>query len=215
MNSIQIEIKNCNNIDSAVILLAQRKLNIKFAPNGTGKSTIAKAMLLGAKGDQNLLNDLMPFKLRKDNPESKQPEVMGAEALRNIMCFNEECVSKFVYKPEELLSNSFDILIRTDAYKQKEQEIEALVSNIKQLFFGNQELETLIATLKEMGRAFKLSKTRLDKKSTGMKGLSVGNKIQHIPLGLESYTPFIQSQNSVNWIDWHTKGVKLPCTLAK
>jgi len=52
MSSIQIEVKNCNNLDSAVISLAQQKLNIKFAPNGTGKSTIAKAVLLGAKGDQ-------------------------------------------------------------------------------------------------------------------------------------------------------------------
>ena len=206
MSSIQIEVKNCNNIDSAVISLAKQKLNIKFAPNGTGKSTIARAVLLGLKGDQSLLSELMPFKLRKENPENKQPEVKGAEALKNIMCFNEEYVSQFVFKPNELLSNSFDIFIRTDAYKQRAQEIEELVSNIKQLFSGNMELESLIATLNEMGGAFKLSKTGLDKKSTGMKGLLAGNKIQHIPPGLESYTPFIQSQNSVGWIDWQTKG---------
>ncbi|PTQ77575.1 AAA domain-containing protein [Nitrosomonas oligotropha] len=205
MSEIQIEIKNCNNIDFAVISLEERKLNIKFAPNGTGKSTIARAMLLGLK-EESTLSELMPFKLRKENPENKQPKVKGAEALKSIMCFNEEYVSQFVFKPEELISNSFDILIRTDAYKQKEQEIEELVRNIKQLFSGNQELESLIVTLKEMGNAFKLSKTGLDKKSTGMRGLSAGNKIEHVPAGLESYTPFIQSQNSVNWIDWQTKG---------
>lgn len=203
---MNIEIKNCNNIDSAKITLDENKLNIKFAPNGTGKSTIARAVLLGAKGDQDLLKELMPFKLRKDNPESKQPEVIGAEALQNIMCFNEEYVSQFVFRPDELLSNSFDIFIRTDAYKQKEQEIEELVRNIKQLFSGNQELEALITTLKEMGNAFKITKSGLSKSSTGMKGLSAGNKIKHVPAGLESYTPFIQSQNSVGWIDWQTKG---------
>ncbi|MCA9473220.1 MAG: hypothetical protein KC594_14260, partial [Nitrospira sp.] len=96
--------------------------------------------------------------------------------------------------------------IRTDAYKQREQEIEDLVRNIKELLSGNQKLEALITTLKEMGNAFKLSKTGLDKKSTGMRGLSAGNKIKHVPAGLEPYTPFIQSQNSVNWIDWQTKG---------
>lgn len=205
MSAIQIEIKNCNNIDLAVISLEERKLNIKFASNGTGKSTIARAMLLGLK-EGSLLSELVPFKLRKENPENKQPEVGGAAALKSIMCFNEEYVSQFVFKPDELLSNSFDIFIRTDTYKQKEQEIEKLVQDIKQLFSDNQELEALIATLKEMGNAFKLSKTGLDKKSTGMKGLSVGNKIHHVPPGLESYTPFIQSQNSVGWIDWQTKG---------
>jgi ABC-type Mn2+/Zn2+ transport system ATPase subunit len=206
MSTIRIEVKNCNNLDLAVISLNQQKLNIKFAPNGTGKSTIARAVLIGAKEDQNILNELMPFKLRKENPENKQPEVKGAEALKNIMCFNEEYISQFVFKPDELLSNSFDIFIRTDTYKQREQEIEELVSNIKQLFSGNQELEALIFTLKEMGSAFKLSKKGLDRKSTGMRGLSAGNKIKHVPAGLESYTPFIQSKNSVGWIDWQTKG---------
>jgi len=206
MSTIQLKIKNCNNIESAEITLATGKLNIKFAPNGTGKSTIARAVFLGASADQSLLSELMPFKHRKDNPDKAKPEVNGAGALKNIMCFNEDYVSQFVFKADELLSNSFDILIRTDAYKQKEQEIEELVRNIKELFSGNQELETLISTLKEMGNAFKLSKTGLDRKSSGMKGLSSGNKIQHVPPGLESYTPFIHSKNSVDWIDWQTKG---------
>lgn len=206
MASIKIDIKNCNNLDLASISLARQKLNIKFAPNGTGKSTIAKAVLLGAKEDQSLLDELMPFKLRKDNPENQKPEINGAEVLKNIMCFNEEYVNQFVFRPDELLSNSFDIFIKTDAYKQREQEIEGLVSNIKQLFSENQEFESLIDTLKEMGNAFKLSKTGLSKASTGMKGLSSGNKIKHVPAGLESYTSFIQSNNCVGWIDWQTKG---------
>lgn len=94
MTLIGIEVKNCNNLDYAAILLAPQKLNIKFAPNGIGKSTIARAMLLGAKGDENLLNELMPFKLRKENHGNKRPEVNGAETLKNIMCFNEGYVSQ-------------------------------------------------------------------------------------------------------------------------
>lgn len=207
MSLIQIEVKNCNNIDAAVISLTEQKLNIKFAPNGTGKSTIARAVLLSREANQNRLNEeLMPFKFRKENSENKQPEVKGAEKFKNIMCFNEGYVSQFVYKPNELLSNSFNILIRTDAYKQREQEIEDLVHRIKQLFIKNSELEALLDNLKEMGDAFKLSKSGLSKSSTGMKALSAGNKIQNVPAGLESYTPFIQCQNGVGWIDWQTKG---------
>ncbi|MCK5680959.1 AAA family ATPase [bacterium] len=203
---MNIEISNCNNIDSTVITLSEKKLNIKFAPNGTGKSTIAKAIILGAEEDSSSLSELMPFKLRGSNPENKQPEIIGVENLNNVMCFNEEYVSQFVFKQDELLNNSFDIFIRTEAYKEKEREIEDLISEIKQLFSDNQELETLISTLKEMGAAFKLTKTGISKSSIGMKGLAGGNKIQHIPSGLEAYQPFIQSQNSVGWVDWQTKG---------
>lgn len=203
---MEIEIKYCNNIDLANITLAEHKLNIKFAPNGTGKSTIANAIIRGKTEDTSLLNDLMPFKLRDSNPDNKKPEITGADNIKKIMCFNEDYVTQFVFKQDELLSNSFDVFIRTDAYKEKEQEIEELVVVIRQLFLGNQDLETLIATLREMGDAFKLSKLGISKSSIGMKGLAGGNKIHHIPLGLEAFRPFIQSQNSVGWIDWQTKG---------
>jgi energy-coupling factor transporter ATP-binding protein EcfA2 len=202
---MNIEIMNCNNIDTANISMVENKLNIKFAPNGTGKSTIARAIVLGAVEGSNL-NELLPFKLRDSNPNNRKPEITGLNNLHNVMCFNEEYVSQFVFKQDELLNNSFEIFIRTDAYTQKEQEIEDIVAEIKQLFTGNQELEALIDTLKEMGGSFKLTKSGISKSSTGMKGLAGGNKIKHIPAGLESYQPFIQSQNSVGWIDWQTKG---------
>jgi len=67
---MNIEIKNCNNIDSANIFLTENKLNIKFAPNGTGKSTIARAIILGTTKGSNL-DELMPFKLRDSTPEGK------------------------------------------------------------------------------------------------------------------------------------------------
>lgn len=200
-----IKIKNCNNIDSAAISITEKKLNIKFAPNGTGKSTIARAFILGTAEKPDLKN-LMPFKLKKDNPENKKPEVIGLDNIKHVMCFNEEYVTQFVFKPRELLSNSFDILIKSDAYRQKEQEIEELIAEIKKLFVDNKDLETLISTLKEMGDAFKLSKSGISKASSGMKGLAGGNKIQHIPVGLESYQPFIQSEQSVYWVEWLTNG---------
>ena len=203
---MNIMIRNCNNIDFAQIELTEDRLNIKFAPNGTGKSTIAKAIKLDTAKDGSSLNELMPFKLRDTNPDDKKPEVVGIEDIQSVMSFNEDYVSQFIFKQDELINNSFDIFIRNESYKQTEDEIEGLVSAIKELFIDNQELETLISTLKELGGAFKITKTGLSKVSTGMKGLLGGNKIQHIPSGLEAYKPFIQGQNSVGWIDWQTKG---------
>ncbi|MCB2188517.1 MAG: AAA family ATPase [Deltaproteobacteria bacterium] len=202
---MDIEIKNCNNIDSAKITIDERKLNIKYAPNGTGKSTIAKAIVRGTAEGSNL-KELLPFKLRNSNPNNLIPEISGVDSVRNSMCFNEDYVSQFVFKPAELLRDSFDVFIRTDIYRQIEQDIEKLIEEIKGLFLDNQELETLIANLKELAEAFKLTKSGISKASLGMKGLARGNNIQHIPAGLEAYRPFIQSRNSVGWVDWQTKG---------
>ena len=203
---MHIEITNCNNIDTANLEISENKLNIKFAPNGTGKSTIAKAIMNCA--DDVKLADLMPFKLRKENPESLIPQIQCSEDIGNVMCFNEAYVNQFTFQSDELVSNSFDIFIRTEAYIATEQEIEIIVKDIKALFTDNVELDSLIANLNELGSAFKLTKTGISKASTGMKGLAKGNKIEHIPAGLEVYQSFIRSSNNVGWIDWQTKGVK-------
>jgi energy-coupling factor transporter ATP-binding protein EcfA2 len=203
---MHIEISNCNNIDKAHLGINKNKLNIKFAPNGTGKSTIAKAIMYRA--DDEKLANLLPFKLRKENIESLKPQIRCSEDIDNVMCFNEAYVSQFTFQSDELVNNSFDIFIRTDAYKATEQEIEVIVKDIKMLFTDNVELDTLIANLNELGSAFKLTKTGISKASTGMKGLAGGNKIEHIPEGLEVYQSFIRSSNNVSWIDWQTKGVK-------
>lgn len=42
---LKITIENCNSIDLADIILLNGSLNIKYGPNGIGKSTIAKAMM--------------------------------------------------------------------------------------------------------------------------------------------------------------------------
>ena len=204
--NVKILISNCNNIDTANLAIEKGKLNIKFAPNGTGKSTIAKALKFNA--DEGQLAELMPFKLRMENPESLKPQVRITEDLNAVMCFNEEYVSQFTFQSDELLSNSFNILIRNEAYIETEKEIESIVKDLKISLSNNLELDTLIANLKELGAAFKLTKKGISKASAGMKGLSSGNKIKHIPVGLEAYKSFIRSSNNVSWIDWQIKGQK-------
>ncbi|OEE60785.1 AAA family ATPase [Enterovibrio norvegicus] len=203
---MKITIENCNSIDLADIALKAGKLNIKFAPNGTGKSTIAKAITLHSQKDT--LDSLMPFKLKTDNPNSKKPIVTTDVEIKSVMCFNEEYVRQFTFQSDELVSNSFDIFIRTDAYNLVEKEIEDIVKEINGLFDGNESLEAFISNLNELGAAFTLTKSGISQKSAGMKGLSQGNKLLHIPEGLEIYKPFISSSHNVAWIDWQTKGAQ-------
>ena len=201
-----VDISHCNNINNARITISENKLNIKFAPNGTGKSTISRAIMHSVTQDAAGLDNLLPFKFRASNPENFQPTVTGAEHIQDVMCFDEKYVSQFTFQPDELISNSFDIFIKTEAYSQTEREIESIVIAIRQEFSDNAELELFIAHLQELSGAFKLTNKGLSKASTGMKGLAGGNKLQHIPAGLEPYQPFIQSTRNVEWIDWQTKG---------
>ncbi|MCF7817767.1 MAG: hypothetical protein K9M54_07780 [Kiritimatiellales bacterium] len=47
---MKINVLNCNNINQGSIEIRENRLNIKYAMNGTGKSTIAKAIYLSSTG---------------------------------------------------------------------------------------------------------------------------------------------------------------------
>lgn len=63
MSTHTIEIKNCNSIEKAEISIHKRTLNIKYGPNGLGKSSIARAIFSAVASDGTLQN-LKPFKYR-------------------------------------------------------------------------------------------------------------------------------------------------------
>lgn len=206
---MEINVRHCNNISSAQLTVEEGKLNIRFAPNGTGKSTISKAIQFATSEDRKALADLLPFKLREQNLENLEPEVLGIEQINSIKIFNEKYIEDIAFRPEELVENSFDIFIRNDSYKAVEAEIKQYVEAIQQQFTNNPNLESLISNMRELSGAFKITASGgLSKSSSGAKGLSGGNKVVNIPAGLEAYQPFIQSSKTVNWIDWQAKGHK-------
>ena len=63
---MKIILKNCNNIDYGEIQLVEKHLNMKYAINGTGKSTISKA-IHGLIHDK--LDELTPFNITMKKQE--------------------------------------------------------------------------------------------------------------------------------------------------
>ncbi|QUY17341.1 hypothetical protein GWP40_02255 [Treponema vincentii] len=95
---MQINIKHCNNINEASIEIAENRLNIKYALNGTGKSTIAKAISLAIKGAT--LDILRPFKY-KDN-QNITPSISGIDKLSKVLIFNEEYVNTILFSENRI-----------------------------------------------------------------------------------------------------------------
>lgn len=203
---MELHISYCNSFDSAKLELVEGKLNIVLGHNGTGKSTIAKAIQLGLGGNQGRLDELTPFKLRENNPLQLAPSVSCSPPISTVMCFSEEYVEQIVFRPDELVANSFDVFIRSPRYREIEAEINLILGSIRVIIEDRQELELLIANLKELADSFKLTRNGISRSSSGMRGLARGNTIEHIPQGLEEFSSFIQCGERISWIDWQIKG---------
>lgn len=201
---MEIDIKNCNNIENGKIVITKDKLNLKFGINGTGKSTITKALQYRVESPENLKN-LIPFKLKGSDVEIT-PEIITSEEINSILIFNEEYLNQFLFKEDELISNSYEIFIKTQEYQNLNRQIEQLLSDIKKVFLDNEELDLIISDFENLSKSFTTTQTGLSKSSALYKGLKEGNKIAHIPEVLKGYSKLIKDKNCVSWLDWQNKG---------
>lgn len=206
MSDYEISIQNCNSIDAAKISVRKGSLNIKFGPNGLGKSTIAKAIVRQAR-DDGTLAELVPFKSR-GKANAAQPKVDGIGDISSALVFDEEYVNLFAFQQDEVVKNSFDIFIRTPEYDTAMADIERLFDGIKRAFLEKPEIDQTIKDLKDLRDAFgKPNKDgSIAKSSKVLKAFGSGNKIDNIPDALMPFEMFVKSANSSKWIGWQIKG---------
>ena len=109
---IKVEVLNCNNILSGTIQIPKDQLNICYATNGTGKSTIASAIDLQSK--QESLSALSPF------DGAGEPTCSLSPPVNKVLIFNEEFVNTFVFQQSEVIQNAFEVFIKTPEYEKQQ-----------------------------------------------------------------------------------------------
>lgn len=204
VSQLEFLIKNCNNIDEGQIILAKNILNIRYGINGTGKSTITKAIKFGAE-DKSKLIQLTPFKLLETDT-TITPEVTCSENINSVLIFNEEYLNQFLYKEDELIDNSYEIFIKTAEFQGYTDQIDILLKQIKDVFSGNNELEAIILDFEGLSKSFTMTQSGLSKTSPLVKGLKDGNKIHNIPKELKGYSKLIKDKSCVSWLGWQVQG---------
>jgi len=211
MSKFQVLVENCNSIDRAEIEIEENSLNIKYGPNGIGKSTIAKAIIAGSNEDALLgaaeLMALTPFKHKDQDGGALMPSVSGIDDIKSVLSFDEDYVNQFIFQKDEVVKNSFNIFIKTENYDSIMTEIEELFSGIQKAFQENEDIENTIHELKQLRDAFNISSSgKIAKTSKVIKAYQKGNKLENIPEALKLYEPFLKSKSPSTWITWQKKG---------
>lgn len=204
---MDITLKNCNNIEDGKIHIEEKKLNIKYGLNGTGKTTIVKALKLVS--DNSDLKELLPYKYRKQKKSSLYPEITGLEQIKKIKIFNEDYINKFVFQEDELLKGSYEIFIRDTQFMQCENRINSFLENINNTFTINNELNIFI---EKTSNFLKNCKQNTDgsfsQNSVLGKSLINGNKLENLPIEIKVYSKFLNSNRSTDWYTWQAKGIE-------
>ena len=198
-----VKIQNCNNIANGELTICPNKLNILFGRNGTGKSTIAKAISFASQGKE--LTEFAPYgSINEEAP----PKIEGMD-LDSVAIFNDNYVNQYVYQPDTIIKNAFEVLIRSQEYDEAKKNIDEALEKIKTKITGREEV---LALQKQIGVLisnieFTGSTNKLAKRKSGIKGVLNGKGAYfNPPSELEELRPFFEEDAVTKWAAWRLQG---------
>lgn len=192
--------ENCNNIEIANIVIKKDILNIRYAMNGTGKSTIGKAIQLLA--ENKTLSPLKTFGADKE-PKGEIP----AE-VRNVLLFNEDFVNTIVFKESDVIENAFDVFIKNEDYLAEQEIINDKLKEIHIDTNANKDLDILLSTGQTVIGRFSKTKTN-DLKNIGLlKNITSSDSIFKLPEQIKKFQPLMEKEYIADWVGWKNDGSK-------
>lgn len=220
---MKVIIRNCNSIDYGEVQLVDKHLNMKYAINGTGKSTISKA-IRGLVSDE--LDELTPFKyydektndaiLDEHKPvveiyndgESIGEFIREHSPIQSVRVFDEDYVERYTLVGNDVVPDSFEIYVKTPDYEKKLEEIDSLIKDIKMFFCSNIGLDDIISRFNLfLTKIVKPGKRTVTSTTSPLhKALNQGNKTIDVPAELKGYQTFITSANGGKWAKWQLDG---------
>ncbi|NPE27499.1 AAA family ATPase [Methanococcoides sp. SA1] len=196
--SINFSICNCNNISSADIEIKKQFLNIKYAANGTGKSTIAKIIQIASKEEK--LDDFHSY------GSDENPSFTSDKPIDNVFVFDEEFVNSIVFQESEVIGKSFEVFIKSQDYDQKVEALNSRLQHLRNYLKEDPEIIEMRRTFSNVASKIKLNTDKQIRNNPFIKSLLKEENIFNVPDNLIVFRPFIESNYHIDWIDWKNKG---------
>lgn len=197
---IRAEVNNCNNIISGAICLQNNHLNIRYAMNGIGKSTIALAIELASR--QEDLSALQPF----DSDDA--PTCVLSEEGKKVLLFNEGFVDNFVFQESEVIQNSFEVFIKTPQYDEQQASIKDKLKNMHVDVSENADIQQIISVGRYVLSKFSVTLSGDLRQSGTIRSLVQSESLFKLPENLAKFKPLMEKDYTVNWVGWKHDGSK-------
>jgi len=201
MSTMTIKIQNCNNIASGELSLCDDKLNILFGRNGTGKSTIARAIYLKSQGKE--LTELAPY---GSASTVTVPSIEGISA-GGIAIFDDNYVSQYVYQPDSLIKDAFEVLIRSPEYDEAKKNIDNALAKIRTTITEREGIAELRSQIGVLIDTIKFTSSNKIAKRGGVKSILEGKGAYFNPNPeLSDLRPFLEGDTVSKWAAWRLQG---------
>lgn len=199
----KITIMNCNCIDSSEISIKTNALNIKYGLNGTGKSSISKAILYSSNQDTEELAKLKPYN------SNEEPYIDNC-GFKKVRLFDESYVNRYLFESDSFLNNSYQVFLRDENLDSKKENTENLLKGLRSVFEEYSDIRELMNFLPNYMDITNFKNGSISKRG-GMGELLKGNgsgfeKYEE----LNAYKPFYEGRDFPTvskWAKWRNDGI--------
>lgn len=212
MTKLLLNIEACKNIISGELELQTEQINIKYAQNGTGKSTIGEALYHHVNGSLSSTIDLQSF-LSKEKPSlhihiTDQAGVKkeANDYFKHAEIFNEDFVNNFAFIENQAIADSFNVFIKSSDYDEKKAALEEKLSDLKTILNSDAALSEMISALRSVSVKFTMTNSGTIALKGVFKDALNPSNVYLLPTELSKYKPFIQNDDRVSWITWKSQG---------
>lgn len=199
----KLKIENCNCINRAELTIKPNTLNIKYGLNGTGKSTLSKAILYYSNKDAEELLKLKPYN------SDEEPNLENCD-FKNVRLFDENYVNKYLFENTSFLNNSYQVFLRDKDLDTMKNNTENLLRGLQSVFEESNDVKELMSFLPNYMNITSFKNGSISKRGgigELLKGNGSGfNKYEE----LNPYKPFYEGRDFTavsKWAKWRNDGI--------
>lgn len=205
-NDFDINLVNCRNVkcvEGDSILIKKNTLNVFYGKNGTGKTTLGKALDYAYEQTDAKKQALSSYRYLETGDSGDEPSATCAPRIKRLLVFNDEWVNAHCFDKSTVHQNAFELYVRDSEVKKLEKRKRKMLSRLTAVLETRDIAElrnSLDLLYKGIGR-LKDDGTFVANAPT-VKAFKAGVPTEPIPNYL---TPVISKMNAsekAKWLEW-------------
>ncbi|MCQ2772564.1 MAG: hypothetical protein MJ238_04750 [Bacilli bacterium] len=203
---MEFTLTNVANIRTGTFKIEEGKLNIFYALNGTGKTSLTSAIQLSLATDLKEIKEIKSHLTPYDG--SGEPDIHCDKTLSNVLIFNEEYINRNLFsKGGDALRNTFEIVVNTPDYERRVNNIERMLERVTNVVSCNDFISMFHKDIDDIDGQFMMAKTgQFNSRTSGFAQLNKGLVTKRVPETNALRNFVVDSLKAGDWKKWFDKG---------
>lgn len=206
-NTFQISISNCRNItalEDGPLTITHHHMHLYLAKNGTGKTTISKALRYCADKSPESYNELKSFSYLQTENAAIKPLLRCSPRIKSTAVFDSDWIDDHCFSDSSIHENAFELYVSDNDIRKKMKERDNILGRLKKLL-SHDQVDTFIKQLKDINKRIGTpAKGAFRATAPCIKALRGGVPIHSDASFLQPITKSMTLSEQAKWLAWHT-----------